>query len=151
MLKNVQRICISKAIKNQQKQNKRGKDLEINEFISSFSLCRRKEESFIIIYHPLFFFFMKKKHNGEYVTREWLLYSPSVGAVFCFVCKLFSDSTSSFSRSGFSDWRHATQCTESHESSELHQCAMVTYCSLLSTRGRPSSRYGTRTSVFRRD
>ena len=33
--------------------------------------------------------FTSKKVNGEEFKREWFIYSPSLGSVFCFVCKLF--------------------------------------------------------------
>lgn len=36
--------------------------------------------------------FKRKLTNGETQSREWLLYSPSTGTVFCFACKLFGDS-----------------------------------------------------------
>ena len=34
--------------------------------------------------------FVGEKANGEKYKREWLLYLPSTGSVYCFVCKLFA-------------------------------------------------------------
>lgn len=34
--------------------------------------------------------FLGKKANQEQFKREWLLYSPATGCVYCFVCKLFA-------------------------------------------------------------
>ena len=47
--------------------------------------------------------------KGEKKKRNWLCYSPSTGKAFCFQCKLFSPEDSAFSRSGFCDWKNATQ------------------------------------------
>lgn len=41
--------------------------------------------------------FYPKRANGEKYCREWLLYSPVTGRVYCFVCKLFSNSSTSLS------------------------------------------------------
>lgn len=66
------------------------------------------------------------KANGEKYTREWLLYSPSKGDVYCFVCKLFSSNVSSRLVSGFSDWRN-TCIIDQHENSQSHREAMLAY------------------------
>jgi hypothetical protein len=36
-------------------------------------------------------YFIKRLTNGEIVQRDWLIYSPSTGKTYCYVCKLFSD------------------------------------------------------------
>jgi hypothetical protein len=33
--------------------------------------------------------FKRQLSNGKVVDCEWLIYSPSQGKVYCFVCKLF--------------------------------------------------------------
>ena len=58
--------------------------------------------------------------NGEKIQREWLLYSPSTGCVYCLVCKLFSKEKNKFSFNGFSDWKHAERIAE-HERSKPHK------------------------------
>lgn len=70
--------------------------------------------------------FTRKLANGESVEREWLLYSPSKGSVFCFACKLFGDSDfqSAFT-TGYSDWKNATARLAEHEGSKSHKKAMV--------------------------
>ena len=35
-------------------------------------------------------YFTRTEVNGEKVKQDWLIYSPSAGKVFCYVCKLFS-------------------------------------------------------------
>ena len=47
--------------------------------------------------------------NGETASRDWLLYSPSTGKIFCFYCTLFeypNPNTAAFSEKGFDDWKH---------------------------------------------
>jgi hypothetical protein len=70
-------------------------------------------------------FFYQKKHNGEVIQREWLLYSPTTGCIFCFACRLFSQTKTLFSHSGFNDWRHAHRISE-HECSSEHRQAVLT-------------------------
>ncbi|XP_016311368.1 zinc finger MYM-type protein 1-like [Sinocyclocheilus anshuiensis] len=71
----------------------------------------------------------KRKHlNGESLPREWLLYSPSTGCVFCFACRLFceGDGQSPF-ESGYNDWKHATRRFGENENSDRHRKAMFNY------------------------
>ncbi|XP_065667684.1 zinc finger MYM-type protein 5-like [Hydra vulgaris] len=37
--------------------------------------------------------FIRKLVNGEIVSRDWLIYSPSTGKVFCYICKIFGCKT----------------------------------------------------------
>jgi len=81
--------------------------------------------------------FKRKLGNGEYIQRQWLLYSPSTGTVFCFACSIFSDAKSqSCFETGFSDWKHASERMKEHENSEHHRKAMLTYISLATASGR---------------
>ncbi|KAL7870428.1 hypothetical protein SRHO_G00079250 [Serrasalmus rhombeus] len=57
------------------------------------------------------------------VTRQWLLYSPSTGCVYCFACKLFSSKHNTFVH-GFSDWKHSERIGE-HEGSVEHRACML--------------------------
>ncbi|XP_075396922.1 zinc finger MYM-type protein 1-like [Tenrec ecaudatus] len=72
--------------------------------------------------------FLGCKANGESYKREWLLYSPSVGSVYCFVCKLFSPKSfnSQFATDGFSDWRNSNMI-DKHENSSAHRECMLSY------------------------
>lgn len=69
------------------------------------------------------------KQNKEKIRREWLTLSPSTGAVFCWICKLFSKmQTALSSSSGFCDWKHATERLREHENSHPHReavCVML--------------------------
>lgn len=69
--------------------------------------------------------FMRKLNNGELVKREWLLYSPSKGTIFCFACKLFG--TSCPLANGYSDWKNAYLRLSEHEGSKCHRDAMMIY------------------------
>lgn len=71
--------------------------------------------------------FYGTKANGEQYRREWLLYSPSTGSVYCFVCKLFASKGSSLAdKNGFSDWKNNIQ-VDNHEQSATHKDCMLTY------------------------
>ena len=52
-------------------------------------------------------YFSRHLTNGEIVTRDWLIYSPSKGRVFCYVCRLFSNDQPSQFITGFDDWKNA--------------------------------------------
>lgn len=71
--------------------------------------------------------FTRTLRNGEKVPREWLVYSPSTGSVYCFFCKLFGEATSAFSHSGFSDWKHSARRVEEHEAGHSHRNATLTW------------------------
>ena len=70
--------------------------------------------------------FYPKRANGEKYCREWLVYSPETGCVYCFVCKLFSNSSTPLSSDGFCDWRNP-YLVQSHENSEDHRKASLAY------------------------
>lgn len=74
--------------------------------------------------------FFRYKKNGELVSREWLVYSPSVKAVFCYVCKLYGGSNDqALCKDGFSDWRNIVKRLQSHENSEFHRRCMFSFSS----------------------
>lgn len=75
--------------------------------------------------------------NGQSVTRQWLLYSPSSGCIFCFACKLFSSKHNAFVH-GFSDWKHSERIGE-HERSEEHRACMLALHSRSKNTGRVDS------------
>ncbi|XP_065645451.1 zinc finger MYM-type protein 5-like [Hydra vulgaris] len=69
--------------------------------------------------------FISKKANGEDFKREWLIYSPSPGNVFCFVCELFRVSQFALATHGFRDWKNSFSSLKSHENSpELREALM---------------------------
>lgn len=94
---------------------------------SSFEKSRRTYGSTSRYCHEKVF--IGRKPNGENYKREWLLYSPSTGSLYCFVCKLFcSDKSSVFvSSTGFSDWRNTKVMIEGHEKSSSHRDCLLTY------------------------
>ncbi|MBW0529459.1 hypothetical protein O181_069174 [Austropuccinia psidii MF-1] len=68
--------------------------------------------------------FYKFLNNGEKVRRQWLLYSTSKNAIFCFACLLFSNNDirkSAFSNNGFQDWKHLNPSVSEHENSKNHR------------------------------
>ena len=70
--------------------------------------------------------FQGEKANGEKFNREWLVYSPSTGYDFCFVCNIFSSSSGALVTHGFSDWKN-TNLIQSHENSMEHRNSLLTY------------------------
>jgi hypothetical protein len=76
--------------------------------------------------------FERQLSNGKLADREWLIYSPSQGKVYCFVCKLFSHTDSAFNTSGFNAFKAASH----HENGQEHRICMMTYYSRLKVSGR---------------
>jgi Domain of unknown function (DUF4371)/hAT family C-terminal dimerisation region len=72
--------------------------------------------------------FKRELRNGQLVDREWLIYSPSQGRVYCFACRLFSNTDISFCTAGFNDWHHASVAISQHECSTEHNRCMSIYC-----------------------
>ncbi|XP_052221806.1 zinc finger MYM-type protein 1-like [Dreissena polymorpha] len=70
--------------------------------------------------------FMRKMANGEVVNREWLVYSPSTGNVFCLPCLLFSNQISTF-RTGFSDWKNCHIYASEHENCREHKTSTTAW------------------------
>lgn len=62
-------------------------------------------------------------HNGETISREWIIYSPPTGEIYCFACKVLSTHYTTFV-TGFSDWKNPERITE-HEMSGEHRKCMV--------------------------
>ncbi|XP_011877053.1 PREDICTED: zinc finger MYM-type protein 5-like, partial [Vollenhovia emeryi] len=66
--------------------------------------------------------YCKVLSNGEIVERNWLIYSVTTDAVFCFCCILFDNSSShDWSKKGYSDWRNLVRALTMHEKSANHR------------------------------
>ncbi|KAL4149943.1 hypothetical protein QTP88_003794 [Uroleucon formosanum] len=66
--------------------------------------------------------FMRKLQNGEKKLREWILYSPSKNALFCFQCLLFLPKPTVFGNKneGFINWKKCNESLQEHEASKTH-------------------------------
>jgi hypothetical protein len=73
--------------------------------------------------------------DGEIADREWLIYSPPQGKVYCSVHKLFLHTDSAFNISRFNDWMHAFKASLHHKNGQEHRKCMMTYYSCLKVSG----------------
>jgi len=65
---------------------------------------------------------VKVLKNGEKCERTWLVYSESLGKVFCGLCLLFNrENNNSLASTGFNDWKNAVVCINQHENSNSHK------------------------------
>ncbi|KAL5238866.1 hypothetical protein ACI65C_006276 [Semiaphis heraclei] len=66
--------------------------------------------------------FSRKLHNGQTQIRDWLLYSSSKNALFCFHCLLFSKGKSLLGniQYGLKNWAKCYDKVQKHEISPLH-------------------------------
>lgn len=107
----------------------------VNKGAKASLLCQNKDVSFAASErtyktnkrHLTKALFTRSMRNGEHVPRDWLVYSPSTGNVFCFYCLLFGESPSSFSTTGFSDWKHSFARAGEHEVSQPHRNAVLVW------------------------
>lgn len=63
----------------------------------------------------------RKLPNGTIVDRDWVVFSPSEGSVYCFFCKLYGTSLSQnepFQTNGFKDWKNYNRAFSQHECSK---------------------------------
>lgn len=68
--------------------------------------------------------------NGKESERDWLIFSPSLDSVLCFVCKLFGKSEQSpdaFRTTGYKDWKNCNRAFEIHEKSKGHMKCYLSY------------------------
>ena len=75
--------------------------------------------------------------NGEKVDRDWLIYSPSKGDVYCFMCLLFASSENAFTK-GFNDWKHPERL-RGHDTNDEHFKCVMTFITRQQTVGRVDS------------
>ena len=59
--------------------------------------------------------FSRRAQNGEITHRSWLCYSPAVGRVYCYICKLMAGDEQQLSGEGYCDWSHAGERLAKHE------------------------------------
>jgi len=85
--------------------------------------------------------------NGQLTPREWVVYSPSTGHVYCFACKLFGATKNAFV-DGFCDWKHS-HCMSEHERSPVHMSNMLTLMQRMSGIGAIDSALRKQTSDAR--
>ncbi|XP_050540304.1 zinc finger MYM-type protein 1-like [Daktulosphaira vitifoliae] len=70
--------------------------------------------------------FNRRLINGETIVRSWLVYSPSLGVVFCGPCRIFQTSLETqLVTEGFNDWKNATVRFSYHENSKEHRDAIM--------------------------
>lgn len=70
--------------------------------------------------------FVKVLKNGEKCERTWLVYSESLGKVFCGPCLLFNrENNNSLASTGFNDWKNAVMRINQHENSNTHKQSIL--------------------------
>jgi hypothetical protein len=72
----------------------------------------------------------RKLANGDIVKRDWVVFSPTLEAVFCFPCKLFGDKKQQlegFRSDGFKNWKNCSRDFKTHENTEHHIRNCVAY------------------------
>ncbi|KZR99574.1 putative Zinc finger MYM-type protein, partial [Daphnia magna] len=71
----------------------------------------------------------QKNINQFKVLRDWILYSPATGKIFCFPCIIFSlPSSTTFGDPcvGFKDWKHGDFSLRKHKDSKSHKTNATT-------------------------
>ena len=82
-------------------------------------------------------YFKRKLIYGEFILRQRLRHSPSIGLTFCFACRICSvgNYQSSFETS-LCDWKDATKLVAEHNSTDHYRNLILTSASLASEKGR---------------
>ncbi|XP_033212222.1 zinc finger MYM-type protein 1-like [Belonocnema kinseyi] len=104
-------------------------------FESDFSASSRQYDDSNRFFSQSMFF--RTHISGGKIKREWLMYSPSTGKVYCFPCVLFGGvQRQSQFQTGFSDWKNASPRIQSHENSATHRECVQTLISRRRVQGR---------------
>ena len=72
--------------------------------------------------------FQRVQRNGEIVNREYVIYSETVGKLFCAPCLLFQKGTVTDGNqfiTGFDDWNNATKRLVQHGNSDNHKDCVI--------------------------
>ncbi|CAK6975311.1 Zinc finger MYM-type protein 1 [Scomber scombrus] len=81
----------------------------------------------------------KQQHNNDctrsfsanwYNERDWLEYSQQADTAFCFPCRKFGGTDSVFTRTGYTNWKHANDKVTGfsrHSNSKEHQACMASW------------------------
>ena len=68
------------------------------------------------------------KLNGK-KEFTWLEYSVALNRAFCFYCRAFSENVSksdeAFTKTGFCNWKKATEKFRSHSTSSVHNTSII--------------------------
>ena len=75
--------------------------------------------------------YFRKLPNGEKYKREWLVYSKTKDAAFCFCCKLYSRKINEVSGEGVSKWKNLNNRLNAHETSLDHLNCYMTWHDLI--------------------
>nr|XP_033815478.1 zinc finger MYM-type protein 1-like [Geotrypetes seraphini] len=67
-----------------------------------------------------------RSFSARWYKFYWLEYSMNQDAIFCKMCRHFSDARAegAFTRTGFKDWKHMSQSCSKHELSKAHALAL---------------------------
>lgn len=108
---------------------------ECQNFDCNFSASARQYDDSKRFFSQSMFF--RKHISGGKIKREWLMYSPSTGKVYCFPCILFGEAQNrSQFQTGFSDWKNALHRIQSHENNATHRVCVQTLISRRRIHGR---------------
>ena len=106
--------------------------LECQHFDNDFSASLRQYDDGTTRHFTHFMTF-RNHVNGEKIKREWLMYSPSSGNVYCFPCVLLRRDADKGNPAqfcdGFSDWKNAAHRMQIHENSATHRASMQAFIS----------------------
>ena len=99
--------------------------IQIMDFDFPFTSQERRKRRFNISLD------LRKLPNGEKYKREWLVYSKTKDAAFCFGCKLFSKKITEVSGEGVSKWKNLHNRLNAHETSLDHLNCYMTWHDLI--------------------
>ena len=93
-------------------------DAKFSESVTKFEgekYSRRCQKTLFTYTHQL---------TKQTISRNWLCYSPSQHALYCFPCKLMTDA-GLFGKKGYNDWKRASHLIPRHEKSLQHREAFI--------------------------
>lgn len=102
------------------KQELPDQNIRNNDFTSSKRVTNESSDGTATARYCTMAYFTLTLKNGEKLNRDWLIYSPSTGKVFCFFCLLFGKSKNNAFKNGFCQWDHGHRALRNHETDSDH-------------------------------